>query len=729
MYGTMTGNLAATMYYVYFQLAGLAFVFLLFRRESLLSRLLMGSVAGSLLVTWLPILSAFVLDFTLAAHLLALFLTLPMFVVAVGKLYSQHRPLPSLRQLSAGVIRHGAFLVCFFCMMILWGYLLHTHTLLPMENGSLHTGQCTYGDMNMHLGFITSLARQAAFPPDYSILPGTRLSYPFLSDSVSSSPLLFGASLRYAYILPMLFAMAQIFTAVYLFAGTVSDSPRRKAGSAALLALLLFFLNGGLGFTYFTDWGGESPYRFSDIFTGFYTTPTNLVDQNIRWVNLIADMLLPQRATLFGYAVLFPALWMLYRAVFQNRRDLFLPAGLSAAALPMIHTHSFLSIGIISAVWMLLWLYRNLYPSPGKKSSPLGRIFRHPGPWILVLFLLTMCLVQQLHRLGLLSPTALMAMGILPFAAAFLFGLLLLVRYVHKYGPKELLTRWGIYLACILLLALPQLFFWTFGQVSQGGFVRGHFNWGNQGEFYLWFYLKNLGIPLLLITAGVCSCDRKKAPLFLPGLFLWWISELVVFTPNPYDNNKLLYAAYLLLCIGASDCVVAVFRKLLSLTTRSGASALLWMWAVSILFFAVFSALLTLGREIVSDYQLYSASQTALAEYAETQTPPDAVYLTSTRHNNEIASLSGRNIVCGADVFLYFHGLDTTERKSDLRLMYEAPLEHMELFEKYNVDYVVISNYERNDYTVEETSFQTCFEEVFSQGDAVLYRVPSASSQ
>ena len=755
MYGTLTGNLAGITYYLYFQFLGMAVFFFFFSRERTLVKVLVGSTAGSLLATWLPVLAAFFLDFTLPAHMLALLLTLPLLFLVVRGLYGRHYVI-NISELRSNLLRQKAFLCLFLSVMALWVYLLHTHTLLPAETGAFLTGQCTYGDMNMHLGFITSLARQQAFPPDYSIMPGVRLSYPFLSDSISSSLLLLGASLRLAYILPMLFAMAQILTAVHLFSETVlaslhgnlhaanrsvsheslrecrvsSDTPGctyscRKSGFGALLVSVLFFLNGGLGFSYFIDWSREQTYCFSDIFTGFYTTPTNLIDQNIRWVNVIADMLLPQRATLFGYAVLFPFLWLLYRAVFQNCRYFFLPAGLFAASLPMIHTHSFLSACVISASWMLLWLYQKTAPSPAAPGhAGFKRILQHPGVWILVLFTIVMCLVQYWVKTGKIVPEVLMAMGIIPFAIAFFLGILLLIRHIKKGGWKELLPRWGIFLACFLLPALPQLLFWTFGQVAEGGFVRGHFNWGNQGDLYPWFYLKNIGMPLLPIIGGICTCDRKRAPLFLPAFFLWWVGELIVFTPNTYDNNKLLYAAYLLLCTGAADFCVSLAEKFRSSGAEQRLSGSLRVWTALFLFFATVSGVLTLAREAVSQYQLYSVSQIKLAEYAEANTPADAVYLTGTRHTNEIASLSGRNIVCGADTFLYYHGLDTTERKADLKLMYEAPLAHMELFEKYNVSYVVVSAFERNTYSVDEAAFQEQFREIYSWDDIVLYQVP-----
>ncbi len=745
MYGSIAGNLIAIIYFVYFQLVGLLLASFFFRKENRIAKLLLGSSMGSLLVTWLPILMAFFFDFTVSAHIAAALLTIPLVgivlfwnrkntISVVGQASATHntthsennqneilQPLHNRNRISY----HALFLIILGLFLIFWGYLLHTHTILPSENGGIYTGQCTYGDMNMHLGFITSLAKQGTFPPDYSIMPGVRLSYPFLSDSISSSLYCFGASLRLSYILPMVFAMAQIFTAVYLLADTLFASLRKS-----MLTLTFFFLNGGLGFAYFCNRYGEGGYTFEELFYGFYITPTNLVEENIRWVNVIADMFLPQRATLFGYATLFPALWLLYRAVFQSERKYFPLAGLFVAALPMIHTHSFLSAGIISAAWLLLWLYRKIHTTHiaiqnttkftenVPTNSDLPTRPKHTGmlsPILFTAFLLIMCLLQFMHQKSALPAKTLMLLGISIFIAAVIYGVFLLINHIKRNGFKELLLTWGIYLLPILLLALPQLLFWTFGQVAQGSFVRGHFNWGNLGDSYLWFYLKNIGVVCFLIIGSLWAANRKKAPLFLPVLFLWWLGELIVFTPNTYDNNKLLYVAYLLLCLGAADYAVELYDKLKEIPGRR-------ILASIFLFASVFSAILTLGREVVSEYQLYSRSQVALAEYIEENTSPDAVFLTNTRHNNEIASLTGRNIVCGADNFLYFHGLDTTERKNHLRLMYESPAENMDLYRKYEVDYIVISNFEKSSYQIDQSQFDNCFTVIFTYKDVTLYQ-------
>ena len=230
-----------------------------------------------------------------------------------------------------------------------------------------------------------------------------------------------------------------------------------------------------------------------------------------------------------------------------------------------------------------------------------------------------------------------------------------------------------------------------------------------------------MGIVLLLIFGAVVTCKKKTIRLLFPALLLFWTGELIVFTPNTYDNNKILYVAYFLLCIAAADYWADCYRRGKNPFLKNALAALS-------LFLAVFSAVLTLGREAVSRYELYNPAQTALAEYAAENTPVDAVFLTNTRHNNEISSLTGRTIVCGADTFLYYHGLNTSKRQKEVQQMYEMPLQSAALFEKYNVSYLVVSPYERSSYQIPEETFAEYFEEVFvyetPHGRTLLYRVP-----
>lgn len=699
MFGSTLGNILGTLYFLYFQVAGILIMARLLKKEGALTRLLLGSVTGSLLLQWLPIVFSFLFDFTMLSHILALVAALPAFLYAF---FDKNCVKQLFIELPARIFYHADFFILLTGVMVLWIYFLHTHTIPLDETGAMLAGQCTYGDMNIHLGFITSIANQGTFPPEYSLFPGARLSYPFLSDSISSSIYLMGTSLRFAYILPMLVAFPQVIGGVYLLAMTLFHS-RAKA----LFTYILYFFNGGLGFFYFINWAREREFNLESIFTGWYTTPTNLIDHNVRWVNIIVDMLLPQRATLFGYAALFSAIWLLHQAVFAEKKHYFLPAGIVIGALPMIHTHSFLGIALLSASWLLIYLFRAVVPEE-KHNLPVG--------WLVFAYFTFMSLVQYLLNKGKIANSDLMILGILGISACMIYGICLLIHYISQKGWKELLQTWGVYLICVLVLALPQLFIWTFQQVSHNSFVKGCFNWSNEGDFYPWFYLKNMGVTLVLIIAAVCAKRKATSHLVLPAFIIWYVLDLITFQPNIYDNNKLLFISYLLLCLVAADYGVELYRYI---KPFGGAK---WL-AGCFLFFSVISAVLTMGREAVSEYQLYGATNVKLAQYVEENTPTDAMFLTQPRHNNEISSLAGRNIVCGSNTFLYFHGFDTTERMEAIRQMYETPNASLHVYEEYDVSYVVVTNWERANYAVDETALMEMFELVFEEGDAKLYQV------
>ena len=90
-----------------------------------------------------------------------------------------------------------------------------------MEDGSWWVGQSTYGDLAMHMSFVTSL-KNAAFPPEYALFPGQQLSYPFLMDSLSTSFYLFGWSIQAALAIP-----GTLMMALYHPAALLRD-PRKK---------------------------------------------------------------------------------------------------------------------------------------------------------------------------------------------------------------------------------------------------------------------------------------------------------------------------------------------------------------------------------------------------------------------------------------------------------------------------------------------------------------------
>ena len=712
-FGSIPGNILGTLYFLCFPCAGFFLARRIFLKKSTLFSLLTGSVFGSVLLQWLPALFAFFFGFSLKAHIAALL----FLIIGLILFYVLYRPAvpakaPGLPPKSClqFLRENKAFAVLMGITFLLFCVLLSTHTILAKEDG-LHVGQCTYGDLQMHLGIITSIANQQIFPPYYSISPWDKLSYPFLCDSISSSVYLFGASLRYAYMLPMYFAFLQVMGCFYAIADTLFHDHIKS-----LAAWVLFFYNGGLGFVYFIDWSADGGYTLRDIFTGYYTTPTNLVGHNIRWVNVIADMLLPQRATLFGYAVAFCVIWLLLLAIREGEKNCFLPAGILAGALPMIHTHSFVGILILSACWMLMRLYRT--------ASPKMHCSR-PGAVLLGGFTVCMLLLELLTKsVPSASSDLLFRFGVFVAAALVLYGLSLLYRcFIKKdtgegcsYSLRDFLSTWGLFFVALLLLSMPQLLEWTFGQTSQSGFLQGHFNWGNQGDEYLWFYLKNWGAVLFLFVPAMIHCEKENFDMMSGAFLLWFVVEIISFTPNTYDNNKLLYLTYVFVCCLSASYGVDLLRSLKNIPTRRCAAS-------GMAFLCTVSAVLTLGRELVSDYTAYSSAQVEAAAFVEQNTAPTSRFLTNNRHVNEIAALAGRNVLNGSGTFLAMHGLYHTEYHEDFRAIYENPAASVDLIRAYDIDYIEVSSWERGDYAVDETYLRTAYPCVFDNGEIQIYQV------
>ena len=729
MFGSALGNVAGTLYFLVYQAVGILLAFMIFRRENRWFKLLFGSVMGSFLIHWLPTLMAFLMDFTIAAHISALMLLALIFVAVLyfdkkctekdsgfQKENSFLEKSSDLTKKSAlngnvGVISHIVkvikekpvlvVLTIFYCYTVkVW-----SHHVLTFKDGAVYAGQCTYGDMNMHLGFITSIANQKTFPPDYSILPGTKLAYPFLSDSISSSVYIFGASLKWAYILPMLFALMQVMFGAYALMDHIL-SDRKKT----FLSYILFFLNGGLGFLYFINKGFLSQ-NFKRIFTEFYQTPTNYTTKNIMWHNVIADMLIPQRATLFGWAMLFPILYLITKAVKEEKRKYFYIAGIIAGGLPLIHTHSFLALGLLCAGFVLLELTNN-----SEKQFPVwGRI---------VILVVVLGVLEYISRRKIkeepVSENTLFVMGVMVIVVLIVAIIYMVAKSLRQNGYltddlKKLFKCWGSFLIIVLVLALPILFKFTFSQATGEQFTRGSFNWANDTEPYFLFSIKNFGIMFIGMLFVYAFGNRKQLRIVIPPTFLWLMSEFIVFQPNTYDNNKLMLVSYLYFCIAVSDFLFDVLARI-------NIKAVTAIAGTAVGFVGVFGAVLTLGREYVSEYELYSKGYLEAAEYIEKNTSPKDMILTATNHNNAIASLTGRNIVCGAGTFLYFHGVDYGQNEADVKTMYENPADREKLMDKYNVKYIVIGS---NEYAYNIPDYENItksYSKVFDNDGVVILK-------
>lgn len=619
----MMGNVLSLVYMGIFLAAGAGLARRFVPHSDPQERVVFTSAFATALLAGLPALAALVFDFTLPAALTTL-------AAAAG--LAVWGWLPAAGTAMGGKAERG-FWLCILPALCLTFWLLFTHTL-SLKDRAYWCGQSTYGDLPMHLALIQALAQQGDFPPGFSLLAGqTVAGYHYLGESVSSVFLLLGAGLKFACLLPQFTALPAVFGGVWLLARRLL-----KSAGAASLGFWLFFVGSGFGFVYFL--GGEKG-NFTRIFTAFYETPTNYVQENIRWVNPIVDMLVPQRATLFGWALLFPALALLAAFALEGRRELWPGLALLAAPLPLTQTHAALALVLICGV--------------------------------------------------------------------------LFFRQLLTDRSRAALAPWLVFAAVCAVFWLPQML----GEILpgvQGGerFLRLSFNWANEGDNYFWFYIKNIGVVYLLLIPAFIAADKALRWFYGGGLVILLLSEFVVFQPNNYDNNKLLFVWHLLGCVLVAGLLCRLVKKLPQKAVGAALAGVL-------VFLATFGSVLTVGRELVSEYQQFSADAIAAADWAKEETDPHALFLTGTQHINAVASLAGRTVLCGSPSYLYYHGLDYADQQAAAKAMYETP--SADLLEEWGVDYVVFSGFERSEFAADEEWYQQNCTLAFSHGDYAIYQV------
>ena len=635
--------MAAILYLLLFLSCGVLIIRSLFPRRNPLVRLWLGASLGVLLLMVLSALCANLLDFTLRAHAAAGVLLLAL----TGAAYVKRD-----RHLPARMDEEDRRFLCVLLIVVapltaLSAYLQTTHMLMPASDGSYWCGQSTYGDLCMHLSFITSL-ENASFPPAYNLLYGTSLSYPYLTDALSTSMLMLGMSIQQALVVPGTLLMMLTYVGYMLLAREILGD-RNKA---IVVAVLLFFLNGGLGFLYDFDMMGRDGFaKIREIFTGYYMTPANQPELNLRWSNVIADLLVPQRALLGGWAMGIPALYLLITSSRARSMKETVVLALWASCLPLVHTHTFLALGLFSGGYLI------------------GRMIAHPG-----------------QRRGIL-------------------------------------VRAGVYLGIVLVLAMPQLLGNAIRQTVDGGVIRIVFDWVNNNggltliDGYLWFWVKNVGLPFILILCACLNAQRRgQLDLLLGMTAIYVVADWVLFQRNPYDNNKLFYIWFMFGAILAADYGSVLMQRLTGLRGRNVLCALF-------LIASVLSGSLSIARECVSGYQLFSATAVEAGEWIAENTEKDDVFLTGQQHINPVCSLAGRQILCGSSLYVYFHGLDYDRQSEDCRRFYEDPENNADVLEAYDVDYIYVSDYERADFDVDLGAIDAACEMVYENPDVRIYRV------
>ena len=216
--------------------------------------------------------------------------------------------------------------------------LFHTRMFCERPDG-IYSGGTSFYDLPFHSAITTSFLYARNFPPIYTLLPPEPLLYPCLPDFLTAVVVAGGLNLHLALCLTGITLATAITGLLYCFASEIIVSAHNQR--AAAVATILVLLNGGLAFSI-----------------------RQLTNQQVRWGNVIVDSFLPQRASLFGYAIglivltIFASHWK--RSPNESSTagaagwKQLLAAGILTGSLPFFQPHSYLAVIIVGGFLFLL---------------------------------------------------------------------------------------------------------------------------------------------------------------------------------------------------------------------------------------------------------------------------------------------------------------------------------------------------------------------------------------
>ena len=257
---------------------------------------------------------------------------------------------------------HTLIVVAFYCVLAVLMGVVFSHAAYQTPKG-IYTGIANnWGDLPMHLQVINSFTLGGNIPPEDPVFAGVRFAYPFMADFLTAMLVRAGADMIAAmWIQNMALALA---LAGMLHYWTLLLTRSRRAG---LIALLLVFASGGLGWVWIFHDLSDSPGGLITLLGSLPHSYTILHNNSIlRWGNSLTSLFVPQRSILLGMPLALCILCQWWGVVDEfeaaSRSRSFCrmaAAGVMAGLLPLVHTHTFLVVmgmaGCLALIFRRLW--------------------------------------------------------------------------------------------------------------------------------------------------------------------------------------------------------------------------------------------------------------------------------------------------------------------------------------------------------------------------------------
>src|SRR3990172_7225787 len=242
-----------------------------------------------------------------------------------------------------------------FFTTIFW--CLFSRTIIWKMDG-LYVGLTNnYGDLPLHLAYITSFVWGNNIPPQDPSYAGEKLVYPFLADFLSAIFLKLWLNFRDMLFIPGWLLTVAFYGVLYYFTYRLT-----KKRLAAILSPFIFFFSGGFGFYYFYQDISNTSQGLWSFLMHLPRDYTKIEPLNYHWITPLTCLNVPQRAYLFGFPITILIFTLLYAGIEHKKWREFLFAGVLAGVLPFFHSHSFLAVLMVTIpLGLIFWDWRKWF--------------------------------------------------------------------------------------------------------------------------------------------------------------------------------------------------------------------------------------------------------------------------------------------------------------------------------------------------------------------------------
>jgi len=294
------------------------------------------------------------------------------------------------------------------------------------------------------------------------------------------------------------------------------------------------------------------------------------------------------------------------------------------------------------------------------------------------------------------------------FLISVLIPLTILTDFI-QYGLAKAKSHLAAIIFCFLLpivtLGLIQLPLFISLNLSQTvglnwGWMKGHEN-----IFLFWF--KNTGFfwPLFIFAIFKIKLAPVARNVLIASVILFILPNIIRFAPWPYDNLKIMTYWYLIGAFFVAESLLYFYKK-----NDLG----------KIIATVLFITLIISG--VIEVTRIFNTQKTKINLWSRNDIERSLI-LTAAIHDHPVTALAGRKIIIGFPGNAWSWGLaDWSQRETDVHTMFKGGPSF--LFNKYKVDYVLISPRERNfEPRLNEDYFAKNFTFVSGGPDYKLYQI------